>query len=120
MIVGITGVTGFVGRRIAARVQEEGHEVRGISVRDALPPDALRGCAAIIHLAGEPVAQRWTAEARKRIVDSRIQGSRTLVAAIQEHPPQVLVSASATGYYGSRGDEELTETSPPGDDFLAR
>ena len=73
-----------------------------------------------MHLAGEPVAQRWTAAAKERIVNSRVQGTRTLVAALRQQPPAVLVSASAVGYYGSRGDEILTEDSPPGSDFLGQ
>jgi uncharacterized protein (TIGR01777 family) len=73
-----------------------------------------------VNLAGEPVAQRWTAAARERISNSRIQGTRSLVAALRKHPPQVLVSASAVGYYGSRGDEILTEDSAPSSDFLGQ
>lgn len=74
----------------------------------------------MVHLAGEPVAQRWTASARSRILNSRVEGTRALIAALREHPPNVLVSASAVGYYGSCGDRILAEQSPPGSDFLAR
>ena len=74
----------------------------------------------MVHLAGEPVAQRWTAAARDRIMRSRVEGTRALVAAMRGHSPQVLISASAVGYYGSRGDEVLTESAPPADDFLGR
>ncbi len=73
-----------------------------------------------MNLAGEPVAQRWTAAARERISNSRIQGTRSLVAALRKHPPAVLVSASAVGYYGSRGDEILTEDSPPASGLLGQ
>jgi uncharacterized protein (TIGR01777 family) len=66
------------------------------------------------------VAQRWTTGARERILNSRIEGTRSLVAALRHQPPAVLVSASAIGYYGSRGDEILTESSPAGSDFLAQ
>jgi uncharacterized protein (TIGR01777 family) len=77
---------------------------------------------AIIHLTGEPVAQRWTAEARKRIYESRVTSTRNLVSALGKlrHRPEVLVSASAVGYYGNRGDELLTEESAPGDNYLAK
>ena len=74
----------------------------------------------MVHLAGEPVAQRWTAAARDRILRSRVEGTRALVAAMRPRPPQVLISASAVGYYGSRGDEILTESAPAADDFLGK
>ncbi len=78
----------------------------------------------MIHLAGEPVAQRWSASAKKRILDSRVEGTRALVAAMREHPPNVLISASGIGYYGSCGDRILTEQSPPASqkppDFLGQ
>jgi len=119
-MVAITGASGFVGRRVAERLRSQGHEVRAVSLRAGLSPDALKGANAVINLAGEPVAQRWTAEVRRRIRDSRVEGTRALVEAMRPHPPQVLVSASAIGYYGSRGDEELTEASPAADDFLAQ
>ena len=76
----------------------------------------------VFHLAGESVAEgRWTAAQKVRIRESRVIGTRNLVAGIAraEPRPRVLVSASAVGYYGDRGEEELTEASPPGDDFLA-
>jgi uncharacterized protein (TIGR01777 family) len=77
---------------------------------------------AVVHLAGEPVAQRWTPEVQRRIRESRVLGTRNLVAALGRvpTPPRVLVAASAVGYYGDRGDEILTESSAPGNDFLAR
>jgi hypothetical protein len=75
----------------------------------------------VIHLAGEPVAQRWNAEVKRRILDSRVLGTRALVNAISrvQHKPKVLACASAIGYYGDRGDEVLTESSTPGSGFLA-
>lgn len=73
----------------------------------------------MVHLAGEPVAQRWTASARRRILDSRVEGTRALIAALKAHPPDVLISASGVGYYGSCGDRVLTELAPQGSDFLA-
>jgi uncharacterized protein (TIGR01777 family) len=74
----------------------------------------------VVHLAGEPVAEgRWSREKMDRIRDSRVTGTRNLVAGLRDTPVKTLVCASATGYYGSRGDEELTEDSAPGADFLA-
>jgi conserved hypothetical protein TIGR01777 len=85
------------------------------------PPSLVDGVDVVINLAGEKVAQRWTQAAKKRIRDSRILTTRNLVESFRQtaQPPKVLINASATGYYGDRGDEELTEESPPGSGFLA-
>jgi uncharacterized protein (TIGR01777 family) len=82
---------------------------------------ALDPCDAVVHLAGEPVAQRWTPEAKQKIRHSRIAGTAGLLRAIAKLPerPRVLISASAIGYYGDRGEESLTESSAPGSGFLA-
>jgi len=120
MNVAITGASGFIGRAVAEHLRCSGHNVRAVSLRGILPPEALAGVNAVVHLAGEPVAQRWTAAARERIMRSRVEGTRALVAAMRGQPPQVLISASAVGYYGSRGDEILLESAPPADDFLGR
>ena len=117
MIIVVTGASGFIGRRLSERLRAEGHTVEAISLRAGRP--MIRVCHAVVHLAGEPVAQRWTRGARERIRSSRVEGTRMLVEALRDHPPPVLVSASGIGYYGSRGDEILTEKSPPGADFLA-
>jgi uncharacterized protein (TIGR01777 family) len=96
-----------------------------LSVWDPLlgpaPEDALLDADAVLHLAGEPVAQRWTAAAKQRIRDSRVVGTSHLVAALADCSPRpaTLVCASAIGYYGSRGDELLSEDSAPGTGFLA-
>ena len=119
MNIAITGATGFIGRALSARLTAAGHRTTALSVRETPRAEDLRGCDAVVNLAGEPVAQRWTKAARERIVNSRVQGTRHLVTALRQQPPQVLVSASAVGYYGSRGDEILTENSPPANDFLA-
>jgi uncharacterized protein (TIGR01777 family) len=115
MTIAITGASGFIGRRL---MQKLGSGARAVSLRGNL--DAVAGADAVIHLAGEPVAQRWTKEVREKIRSSRVEGTRRLVDAIRSNPPKVLVSASAVGYYGSRGDEMLTESAPPTDDFLGQ
>jgi uncharacterized protein (TIGR01777 family) len=139
MKVVVTGATGFIGRELAARLLAEGDAVhalarnRGVlsgavafSRWDALegepPPESLRGADAIIHLAAEPIAQMWTREAKRRIQDSRRIGTENLISGISklDRLPEVLISASAVGYYGSRGEEELTESSASGDDYLAK
>jgi hypothetical protein len=85
------------------------------------PDDSLRDAEAILNLAGEPVAQRWNDEVKRRIRDSRVTGTRHLVEGIarQARKPAALISSSATGFYGSRGDAPLDETSAPGSGFLA-
>ncbi len=138
MKIAITGASGFIGRRLMKFLAGRGHRLRALSrhagtnlpagvelsVWNPLgpaPEAALRDADAVVHLAGETVAQRWTAEARQRISDSRVLGTRHLVAALANCSPRppVLVCASAIGYYGSRGDEMLTEDSGPGAGFLA-
>jgi len=120
VLVGITGASGFVGRAVGAHLRKAGHEVRALSTRAGLSVDALAGCEAVVHLAGEPVAQRWTAATKERIRSSRIDGTRALVDAMRPHPPRVLVSASGVGYYGSRGDDVLLESEPAAHDFLGQ
>jgi uncharacterized protein len=128
----ISGGTGFIGRRIAEHLRRGGHHVDIWSRRAPAPftwdplqgepsIDSLNAMDAVIHLAGETVAQRWNPEVKRRIADSRILGTRILVDAISrtERKPKVLVSASAIGYYGDRGDEILSERSEPGTGFLA-
>jgi uncharacterized protein (TIGR01777 family) len=117
--VTITGGTGLIGSKLTARLRERGDDVTTLSLRkDELAPK-LEGRDAVVHLAGENLAQRWTDNAKREILESREQGTRRLVEAL---PGSVttLVSASAVGYYGPRGAEEVTEDDPPGDDFPAR
>jgi uncharacterized protein (TIGR01777 family) len=92
------------------------------STRGEPPAESLQDVDAVVHLAGEPVAQRWTAHARQAIRESRVTGTRNLVQALAKLPkkPEVLVCASAVGYYGDRGDEILNESSSPGGDYLAQ
>lgn len=134
MRITLTGATGFLGTRLIQLLREEGHDLRILSRKpegrpgyfawDVLagPPPAasLEGADAVIHLAGEPVAQRWTDDVKLAIRRSRIEGTRNLVAALGALParPRTLVCASAIGYYGSRGEEVLTEASNPGTGFL--
>jgi uncharacterized protein (TIGR01777 family) len=137
--IAITGASGLIGRRLLKALAAEGHTLHVLSrhagtnlpagvklsswdpVKNEPPAEALNDADAVIHLAGEPVAQRWTAESKRRIRDSRVQGTRNLVEAIlrMSGRPKVLINASAVGYYGSRGDEILTESSRPGTGYLA-
>lgn len=134
MRITLTGATGFLGQQLTEALRRKDHDLRILSRRAsgqpgffawdpvAGPPPAgsLESAEAVIHLAGEPVAQRWTSAARERIRQSRVAGTRNMVNALSrlEVKPEVLVSASATGFYGSRGDELLTEDSPAGTGFL--
>ncbi|MEO8050622.1 MAG: TIGR01777 family oxidoreductase [Acidobacteriota bacterium] len=120
MNVAVTGASGFIGRFLMERLRASGHQVTAVSLRTQPQPEVFAGCHAVVNLAGEPIVQRWTAAARERILNSRVQGTHSLVDALRQLPPAVLVSASAIGYYGSRGDEILTEDSPAASDFLGQ
>ncbi len=120
MNITISGASGFIGNRLQTALA--GHTIRTVGHRTGgWDPAALRDADAVIHLAGEPVAQRWTPAAKQRILESRVQGTRRLVEILAGLPkrPQTLVCSSAIGYYGARGDEILTESSTPGKGFLA-
>src|SRR5215831_5953956 len=93
--IALTGGSGFIGRRTRDALRHAGYSVRLVSTRTAPGPRDLAGCGAVIHLAVESVAQRWTASARERIRNSRVEGTRALVAAMRSEPPAVLISASA-------------------------
>ena len=123
MRVTITGASGLIGTKLVTALSERGDEVTKLSLRGGPPdPAAVAGRDAVVHLAGENVAQRWTDAARREIRDSRERGTRRLVEAIAraDPRPRALVSSSAVGYYGPHGDERVDEDSPPGGDFLAQ
>ena len=119
MRIAITGASGFVGVGLSSVLKSQGYEVRAISTRGGVRPEHFEGCDAVVHLAGEPVGQRWTREVCERIRSSRLEGTRAVVDALSRNPAATLINASAIGYYGSRGDEVLIESSAPGKDFLA-
>jgi hypothetical protein len=131
----VTGSSGFIGSALVEALGARGDEVRRLVRREpsdegevhwdpasgCIDAAGLEGIDAAVHLAGENIVGRWTRRKKARIRDSRILGtgllSRTLAGL--DRPPQVLASASGIGYYGSRGDEELSEQSAPGGGFLA-
>ena len=128
MKIAITGSTGLVGSALVPVLKKTGHDVLGLSRPSQWDPDKgildqriLDGIDAFIHLAGENIAAgRWTAAQKARIRDSRVKGTRLVAEAIakMQKPPQVMISASAIGYYGDRGNEILREDSGPGTGFL--
>lgn len=142
----LTGATGFVGQQLVPTLHQAGHQltllVRDRPKADRLFPasafpnlttiaynatesgdwqDQLNGQDAVINLAGEPISERWTPQYKQAIFDSRKIGTEKLVEAIAkaDQKPQVMISGSAIGYYGTSETETFTETSPAGDDFLA-
>jgi uncharacterized protein (TIGR01777 family) len=135
----ISGASGLIGRRLLKVLAKDGHVLTALSrhagtnlppgvrlsvwdpVKGEAPADGLRDADAVIHLAGTPVAQRWNAQVKRDIRESRVAGTRNLVQGISKltRKPQVLVCASAIGYYGSRGDEVLAESAGPGSDYLS-
>jgi uncharacterized protein (TIGR01777 family) len=140
MRITVTGATGLIGTRLVASLRDRGDEVTVLSSRpeharrllgveavawqpdrEAAPVDALVKRDGVVHLAGEPIAQRWTHDSKERIRSSREHGTARLVEGLKQSEPRpgVLVAASAVGYYGARGDERLNEDAPPGTGFLA-
>src|SRR5579872_6556166 len=140
----VTGATGFIGRALVEALLARGDRVVALTrnvekARQQLGPrveclewhppelgpwaEALNGADGVVNLAGEPVAnKRWTEQQKQRVLGSRVDATRALVEAIRAAAPRprVLVNQSAVGYYGSPGDTPVTESSPPGDDFLAQ
>ena len=140
MKVTVTGATGLIGTALVGALKARGDEVTVLSrnpdraarelgveaaawdpLAEPAPAAAISGRDAVVHLAGEPVAQRWSDEVKRSIRTSRDVGTANLVAGIaaSEPRPAVLVSSSAVGYYGKHGDEIVTEDTPAGADFLA-
>lgn len=141
MRITITGATGLIGPQLVKALKNRGDEVTVLSrnpekakaalgveaiawadpAGEPAPAAAFEGRDVVVHLAGEPVAQRWNAAVKERIRSSREEGTRHLVAGIAaaQERPKVLVSSSAVGYYGPRGDERIPESTAPGGDFLA-
>lgn len=144
MRVAVTGATGLIGRALVGALIARGDPVVALTrdphrARSALtgadllgwpnpqhappPAAALDGADAVVHLLGEPVAQRWTERAKREIRDSRVLTTQSLVAGLDalsaDRRPALLISQSATGYYGPHGDEALDELVPPGEGFLA-
>ena len=136
MKVAVAGASGFVGSALVRRLQAEGHVVRRFVRRPAVEPDEiawhpasgeveqrelLEGIDGVVNLAGSNLAAgRWTEARKEELVRSRVESTRALVAVMARlnHKPRVFVSASAVGYYGHRGEEELTEASRAGGGFL--
>lgn len=136
MKVAITGASGLIGNALGAFLSTGGHEVFPM-VRskpepnsneiewnikeDRIDRQSLEGIDVLVHLAGEPIAGRWTEEKKKRILNSRIEGTQLVAETLAglSHGPETLISTSAVGYYGDRGDETITENSDAGSGFLA-
>jgi len=130
MRLGITGASGFIGRRAAQLAAERGWDVvrfsrhpRDTRTRRFAPgePADVDGLDAVLHLGGEPVLGLWTAKKRARIMDSRVLGTLSIAEGFAKasRPPRVLVSGSAVGFYGNTGDRQVDENSPAGQGFLA-
>lgn len=135
MDVLVSGSTGLIGSALVSALEESGHRVRRLTRSGGSSEDVVRwdpsageidagrieGVDAVVHLAGENIVGRWTDAKKARIRDSRVRGTRLLSDTLARlpTPPAVMISASASGYYGDRGNELLSEESAPGDNFLA-
>jgi uncharacterized protein (TIGR01777 family) len=152
MRIAVTGATGLIGAKLVADLRADGAEVTALSrdperaraqlqrdapgalrafawdpLAESAPAAALEGRDAVVHLAGENIAQRWSARAKRALRDSRVLGTRNLLAGLRAlgeeaggQRPAALVSGSAIGYYGAHGEEPLDEDAPPGSDYLAQ
>ncbi|HXZ78878.1 MAG TPA: TIGR01777 family oxidoreductase [Terriglobales bacterium] len=130
----VSGASGLIGSALVTALEKSGHQVTRLVRRNssapnevgwdpygAIDPSLFESSDAVVHLAGESIATRWTETIKSRIQNSRAQGTQTISSGIARASkrPAVLICASAVGYYGERGDEILTENSPPGTGFLA-
>ena len=120
MKVTITGATGLIGAKLCGALRKRGDDVTAVGRE--WPPEVLAGRDAVVHLAGEPIAQRWNDEVKARIRASRIEGTHRLVHSLHKADPRptVLVSASGADYYGNTGDRQVDEGAPAGTGFLAQ
>ena len=129
MRIVVTGVSGLIGSAFATELGIQGHEVIGVSRSpsagsvgwEEVTATLMNDVAAVVNLAGETIAGRWTSQKKRRITRSRLEAAESVSNAIRDsdRPPSVLIQASASGYYGSRGNEVLDERSSPGSGFLA-
>ena len=131
--IAITGASGLIGRKLVAFLRGAGHNIFPMNRRkkgekneiiwssDGFDASPLEGMDAVIHLAGESIASRWTKKKKKRILESRVHGTRTVAEAISQlkNPPKTFISTSAIGFYGNREEEELDENSKKGQGFLS-
>jgi uncharacterized protein (TIGR01777 family) len=130
----VSGSSGLIGTALVPALKASGYEVVRLVRRASsgngqigwdpartLSPESVSGFDSVVHLAGESIVGRWTEAKKRRILESRVQGTRNLVEALAQAPqrPRVLISGSASGYYGDRGDEILREDSPPGQAFTS-
>ena len=129
MNVLIAGGSGLIGSAVATRLQSRGDSVTGVSRSPSsndvawadITPELMENYDAVINLAGESIAGRWTRRKKQRILESRVESTTTIASAIasSKNPPRCLIQASAAGFYGDRGDELLSESCPSGEGFLA-
>lgn len=134
MRVAVTGASGLVGSELVRALRDGGHDVRPLVRREprgagevrwdpaagTIDVAALEGIDAIVHLAAENLGQRWTSDVRRRVRESRVDGTRLVAETVARLDPKpALLAASAVGFYGQQGDAQLTERSPAGEGFLA-
>ena len=134
MKVAVTGASGLIGSALVSELENRGDQVLRIGrtarqegdivwdpMEGNLDPALIEAVDAVVNLAGETIEGRWTAKKKKKILESRVKGTQLLSQTFQrlDTPPKIFVSSSASGYYGDRGDEILTESSTAGNGFLA-